>query len=121
VSLGWGWAAFLAFEKSGVDIGMALLLSLWVYPFLAALFKLRIRAGIAMWLAFINFGVAALTVLEISSRTVFGLFDVSVGLGAWTYLAASILMIAGISGYSRDEAEALPGDRSVDATKRSEG
>lgn len=117
-SLASDWAKFFVFEKSGIDVGVMFLISLWLYPFVAALFNLKIRKNIGMSLAFLNFWIAALTIVQISNKRVLGLFEVSAELGAWTYLAASVFLWVGISGYCGDVADKKGENISADPRRK---
>lgn len=99
LSMGSEWAKVLFLAKSGVNIGMSASLLIWIYPFFAALFSLRIKKNVGIGLASLNLLVTLVAILVIANKTAFGLFSVSVGIGAWVYLLASIFLWRGISAY----------------------
>lgn len=110
LSMGSEWAKILFLAKSGVDIGMSASLLIWIYPFFAALFSLRIKKSVGFGLAIFNFLVTLVVILVIADKTAFGLFSVSVGIGAWAYLLASIFLWRGISAYcGADRLPIVPG------------
>lgn len=98
-----GWVRFLWIERSGLELGAAILLTCWAYPGVCALTRSRMQrhlAGVCTAVAV----VAGLWIwIEASNAIPF--FNVT-GAGIYVYLGSAALLVLGVSVYPKFEPRA---------------
>ena len=96
ISMYLGWAEILFYTRTGARQGLFLLLFFWLYPFLSVLLNFPMNKKWGLKIA--NYAIiTSIVIILIISFKSFYIFNISVGLGAWLFLGASIALWIGVN------------------------